>query len=783
MNMLTRSAPGRTWLALLALLLPSVTASCAFFDDVPPGASILCRSDADCPTGTSCNGRHECAGDGPAPTIQEAFFEPTVTNGGVAVLVIRTDLPLTDEAPRLLWAPGSPELPMTFEATSATEHRLLVAVDDVEDGTYTVASVEAIGVDGQSSARTVHASLTVDRQAPVLRNARILHPPADGIWADRAPFDVVTVAFSPNEPLAVGGAILRLGGLTSTGDACATGESAAGEVVCSSSVVGLPDGPVAPTVVARDEAGNESQISLENIVVDAAPPGIVPGSIDVVIRAGSREVDEAGPGTSVSVSFLTTEELGPPPQVTLDVLGVAFVVQSAASRSVSVMLPAGTVVPEGSYRLRADLVDRFDHAAAIEIPLPNPYTNGIPFVPQGTVCPPPPGQLCIDGDGDGFPAVGNCPEGVDADDLDFLTRPAAIERPGDGVDNSQGGGDLPIDEAVGVFADSEAGDDAAAGTRAAPQRTLGAAVQRALASRRGYVFLAARSTAYDVGNGGVTTHVVGGLSPLTWERTTATSALGAPVVVSGNKILDHISSDFEVNLGSGLLVDSAVASSVNGVLVRSSTGSARGGDLVESAAASMFVSDSGGTVHQVKLLRSLVFGAVELMRRTGITVVDSAIQGGLVTSDGAEFVVLHHAVVRSSTSAVNGSFGSVTAIASILSAGGAEAAITVGPNTSLRLVGNDLVTAGADVVDIASGPSYTSDDLSSCLDTVCTEVVGNVAVDPAFISLAHVAATSAVRHASVNATEHGAPTSVALDIDFDCRYVDSGPDIGADEIR
>lgn len=767
-------------LALCTQLITSfVGAGCAFDDEPPAGATIVCASDADCPSGTACTPRHECSPGGESAIIGDVFFDPPVTRGGAAILVVRADRPLGDKAPRVTWAPGSPALALAFEGTDGNEQRLVVSVDDVAEGSYVLASIDVTDASGRLAARDlVGVSLTVDRTPPVVRNARLVDPPADRVYADRPPFDVVTATFFANEPLAANGATVRLGGRVSAAEECTVSEAGLGEVVCSMSVTGLLDGPVTPIVAVADEAGNERLVSLENIVVDAAPPGIVPSSAAVAIRNGSRVVDVAGPASTVMVSFLTTEELGQPPAVTLDAVGVPFVVEAAAAQRFTVTLPAGTAVSPGRYGVHARLVDRFGHESVVALPLPAPHEDGIAFAAGAAVCPPPPGVLCVDGDGDGFPAVGDCPAGVDLDDLDALDHPGATERPGDGKDNSQSGGDLPIDESVGVFADSEAGDDAGDGTRAAPLRTLGAALARATANGRAYVFLAARATSYSAGDGRVSKHLLGGLSPATWERTDGSSVLGQDIIVVGGQLFDHVSSDFVIE--GGVLVESAVTSRSLGRTVRSSVGTARGGSYVESTLNTLAVPDGSST----RLLRSTVFGGASFIDSASIHAVDSVIIGG-ITCSGSNCgpVTLHHSAVYSPGAAVEGDVDHVASIASVLAADGGQPPIDVRSSTTLTLAGNDFVTAGDDIVVIANVGGFTIDDLSSCPESACVVVEGNLAIDPGVFSFGHLAPGSALADAAVIATDFGAPTSVVMDIDFDCRYADAAPDIGADELR
>ncbi|MBZ0273629.1 hypothetical protein K8I61_16445, partial [bacterium] len=76
---------------------------------------------------------------------------------------------------------------------------------------------------------------------------------------------------------------------------------------------------------------------------------------------------------------------------------------------------------------------------------------------------------------------GSCPDGwselnTDCDDTDFSINPLAPELPDDGIDQDCGGDDLVTDESTGYFVSQFSGNDANAGTKAAPFATIGKAI-------------------------------------------------------------------------------------------------------------------------------------------------------------------------------------------------------------------------------------------------------------------------------------------------------------------
>jgi hypothetical protein len=128
----------------------------------------------------------------------------------------------------------------------------------------------------------------------------------------------------------------------------------------------------------------------------------------------------------------------------------------------------------------------------------------------------------LDRDGDGFsPADGDC------DDDDLTIFPGAPDRPDDlGVDSNCDGFDGDL--AASLFV-APTGDDTAAGTREAPLRTIGAAIQLAAASGKQAVLIAAGTYSETlVLASGVS--LFGGYDPDNWYRDPLDASLRAEVI-------------------------------------------------------------------------------------------------------------------------------------------------------------------------------------------------------------------------------------------------------------
>ena len=98
---------------------------------------------------------------------------------------------------------------------------------------------------------------------------------------------------------------------------------------------------------------------------------------------------------------------------------------------------------------------------------------------------------CVDSDFDGYFAYDPdyCPEGDDCDDQDVLVHPGAVELPDDGIDQDCAGGDVSRSDEIGIFVATTGSDDNP-GTMGEPVRTMGVAVDLALAEDKS-VFVAA----------------------------------------------------------------------------------------------------------------------------------------------------------------------------------------------------------------------------------------------------------------------------------------------------
>ncbi len=118
---------------------------------------------------------------------------------------------------------------------------------------------------------------------------------------------------------------------------------------------------------------------------------------------------------------------------------------------------------------------------------------------------------CVDLDGDGFGE--SCMLGSDCDDSDPAVYPGAPELPGDGIAQSCGGADMTPSDLNGIFL-SKTGNDADAGTMAAPVATLGKAIE--LAGTTKSVFVGAGD--YTVGIQGLGVSLYCGYDSSDWTR-------------------------------------------------------------------------------------------------------------------------------------------------------------------------------------------------------------------------------------------------------------------------
>lgn len=772
---------------VLAALLSS---GCGFSDQPPDGAILLCGVDDDCPEGRRCDlPTHVCVAPGTTAALTSAAFEPAITNGGVVRLVVRADKPLDPATPpRIDFVGGGSALGLALEATEGTEQRLLVAVDEAAEGLYTVARVALTSIHGAPSiVDVVGVSLVVDRTPPIVRNARITNPPEGGAFADVAPLDVIEARFLPSEPVTAAALIVGAG----RSEDCSRDPDGTGEMVCHLAIAeGVADGLQGAAIEATDEAGNQTSVELDPIVVDTAPPRIVPDSAVLTITEAGRSVTTASPTADIRLDLLVSEDLGADPTVSFDVEGVRLPLEQLTrnGRRYAFHFQPPAPVPPGTWRLVASLVDRFGHGADVDVELASPFGGGVPFANAAGLCPPAPGQSCVDFDGDGHSSVFSCADGDDPQDDEPSAFPGAPELPGDGLDNNGVAGEVVIDESSGVFVDSEAGDDANDGSRLAPVRSL----SRGKALRptpSAFLYLAARATpyAFAVESDAVGTSILGGLDPTSWARTAARSAVAGNI--QSPAVLDSVETE-------GAIIGNARLA----ILIRTRAGSLRVfdlnfGDQIHPSAfalASSFgtITASLGRLDLIEVTtnslesESDVFGQRIVIRgpanvrQNSTTLVNSVVTGGL-TVTGGTLNAVHCTFTSLDGVPVSIKETSAAIVGSALIATGATLALYA-ETVSLTVLGSNLANDGGALMRVRFESVPDIEAVNSCAFAGCITAAGNMSAPAGFTSEFHLGEASAMRGAAALGS-FSPPPSAAADVDRDCRFADDAPDIGADE--
>lgn len=817
-------------LALLVLLVPlglAVT-SCGFAGSLPEGAILLCRDDDECPQGQRCETRvHECVSaeaelDVTGPVVQSAVFEPASARDGATVtLTLRANEPLGPEVPALVFAGGpAPDfVPLPVEEGSKEVRLTLLVDEDLGEGFYDLAEVTLSDLAANVRRSFVDgAVLHVDRTPPTVEGVRLAGG-LGGVFSERAGSNAAQVRFFTSESVPADDVHVdvRLGSVRLS---CAAGD-APSEIVCSATLDGLGvvpgDNPLA--VAVRDEAGNEGT-ALSTARVDLEPPAVVAGSVEVLID-GSPNAPYAQPGSLIELAVLFDEPLAAPPVVTLDDgQALVFEVRQASGSFYRLALPLSEVAAAGSYGLTARVSDLFGHEGSAPVPLPVPFADGIALVDGAispcTVPPDEAGNTCTDHDGDGVDGVSaGCAPPLaarDCDDADPLVFPGADEIPGDGRRNDcvEGAADAPLD---GIFFDAVGGNDANPGTRAAPKKTLGRATVE-----QGATLLLARGTySVDMSNSedlvfrGV---IIGGLDPVTWQRTTERSVVrrmfvGVPnpcftvnVALQSTFVGLTFTQSLRFNQAvtlvdtqvEGCVTSEAVAPlfMVGGAFAAPLSLRAGGNRIIDADLARLEV---GGDafVAQSRLSSSLAV--------TGeVTVVNSAISGlggELVTCTSCTAVrIATSNLLADATSPAVRATGDVpsflSVVASNLRVGGNAPIFDLGPQARVTAADNLLAHPGASLL-VRGALVVPHDDaglatLNDCSFAGCVlpgggnfDGVFDIAADRLHAQeLGGV--TSDVRGRARAERMPFAPTTMARDVDGQCRYADGAPDVGPDEL-
>lgn len=751
---------------------------CLFGGDLPDEARVLCAADADCTAATVCDlAQHLCVPRGTdlrPLAVAAASFVPAFARAGVVELHLRADRDIPADSPPEVVFPAGRSLPLSPPQLSGKEAVFFIDVDELAEGLYPVAAVKTTNEAGASATTDLSGvALVVDRTPPVLRNAALLDPPPGAVYADLPPVDTIVAGAIPSEPVVA--ASLRVGGLASGVEDCTFD----GLVRCSLALPGgaLTDGLITVELRAIDDAGNEGTASLQ-ARVDTAPPIVVEDSVTVEIETVGRPTAVARSGSVVVIRLVTDEALGADPVLSFDVDGalVPFALLERTGRRASFIFdgnaPGQAVVLPGTYALRVSLVDAFGHAVdAAPLRLPVPYADGIPFE-AGDVCPTPPGISCPDLDGDGF--VASSCGGPDGNDADSTSFPGMVEIPGDGVDNDLVGGDALIDERTGVFVDSEAGDDANAGTRAAPLRTLDAAVPLAQT-----IFLAERATPYELAIAVADADLIGGLDPVSWIPTGGKSRVGnvqAPRLAVGLEVTALIAGDTTVvrSAVAGMhapTVATIIDSSVSAVTTDANATIDAIGARLES------IVQTAGTGVTIRLRQSRT-GLISVRRLSRLVAVNSVIGGASCHEFCLQLSLFHSVSTGPVTFPLRDDAKADLVGAVLVSPTAPVAAFTTTATTSIRVLGTNLFADATGPLLTVDGVGKSLDEVNACAFAACFEAGGNLSVPVPADGV--VPAGSPLRDVSVPLSPF-TPAAVVRDIDGDCRYADGASDVGADE--
>jgi hypothetical protein len=702
------------------------------FDPIVAGEPILsCGADEACPEGLVCNAfTARCFPD-------EAVAPPVLTNGIVTPAFV---------------ALGG-EVRATFVVDSALAVDPVVALSFGDDGCATDAT-RAFALDGLGTDRTA------------------------GTFA----FTFRPDSREPEETASVRALLVSPSGASTCADAGTTTLDYSGAVTTSA----VADAAVADAAPVRFTfTFSEPVVKVTGEVVLATPTGSTATALVV------DELVDAGAGGVVA----SWDPVGNEPQIDAR---IDLVVTDRAGNVQA--LPAAFVIP-------------------VRHPGASPC---LAMDVDGTA-------RCTDFDDDGhFGGSAFCAPGQadDCDDSEPLTFPGAVDIPGDGRDNDcAGDGDALIDEGSGIFMSQQGNDDTGDGTRALPYRSLVRAAPIAVASSK-MLFLQVGQ--YALGDGGQLPAMLGGLDDTFAYQAGARaridhdgaarptfardSLLLANVDFSGNDSIlvgaggqarvsiQNVSLETTLALVCGANlegVDTHLSVSAPGAAVRVSSSIVRSGVL---AAGDLRVNRSS--------LSTLTTGSMDVRDR--FVVMNSHVDSAVASCVGPNCSILlfHVSVVPPNGVAVAVGAVLVSARGSVPGAiVGAREAIVVGSlllpgaedaiallttrGTPFAFSGNAMPLAPAAFFLRVDGTNYRANEQGAA--SIVADQLGadNVVVAPAIRAgdAFHLEASSPLVDAAPLfemddplALNTRTPTALAGDFDGDCRYVDDGPDVGADEV-
>lgn len=396
--------------------------------------------------------------------------------------------------------------------------------------------------------------------------------------------------------------------------------------------------------------------------------------------------------------------------------------------------------------------------------------------------------VCTDADADGRPGrSAACPSAADCDDTNPTIHPRAPEIPGDGVDNTCGGGlDTPVDEAHGVFVGIRGNNGSQAGTRQAPYKKLALGVAEAARSGK-VVFVAAgiydSSDVFELPDT-TTVSIIGGFQEKSWSR-----VAGARSVVTIPRPLAFASQllvGIDFSLGSAgsislapLAVTTVIDSSISGGAAATVTthGQSR---MIDVSVAGPVLTIADGTLVAIRGR----FGSIGQAGGTAVELDRSTVAG---TIDSAGTLALNRSFLRGTVSSANGflrigssTFRPQAGNAVTLSAGVllASNSIFEGAAVAIAHTAQTITVVKANLFD--AGCALSRDGV--CLTGPCG-FDGNVCDTPAFVADGdfHLAPGSVGIDLGQRFEAGLTPSMSAVDHDGQCRVGEL--DLGADEVR
>ncbi len=591
----------------------------------------------------------------------------------------------------------------------------------------------------------------------------------------------------------------------------------------------VAEGFVPVTVALVDLHANVAVAVLGVVEVDRTAPAVVVGSVAWTVHAPPGSAPVVPTTLTVGSRGALAFELDDPRGHALEVTAradngaeLAFTPDGTLDDAWAFAVVLGAAAP-GEYRVLAAVADDLGNGVEVEVPLPAP--GFVVGTVQGATClarHDDGSAACTDLDADGYAgAADGCATGTDCDDTRGTVHPGGLEVPGNGVDDDCDGYEPPLDATAGVFV-APHGRAGAAGTPDDPLADLveAAGHARPIFLQRGTYALGAAPLASSL-HGGLDASwlptaepstlvspghetalsIDAGLVPLRVEGVHVSgpscavlAVRGAPVEVS--RVVLETAGDactpgaFPAALwfdgGSLHASDVTIDASYGDSAAAGANGIAGLGDLVlvDSAVAMRGGTRAvlGGHERSTVVVRSHVSSSIDIdapifgVESPGaLTVVASDVHlwGSLGTMDailGADLVVVHTSVrvdVIANAGHCFGGAGPVTALSSRCAISTPGRAVF---GATLRVIGNafDERSAGCLALDATLG-CLDLQTLERCDFAGCVEARANVV------------AAADVPVAGTATLDLGAPSTVAMDFDGECRGA-TDVEAGADEL-